>query len=167
MFRLKKTNIKDLLKGLVRLLYTTEYAKVSGREVGYVYFQDFIPDNDHDIRVVVVGDKAFALKRMIRENDFRASGSGSILYEKKHFDDETVRISFEISDRIKAQCMTFDFVYLQGSPLVVEISYGFTADAYDACTGYWDKKLTWHEGRFNPYGWMVEDLLKNINKEIN
>ncbi len=132
---LKETDFMDLLKGIVRLVYTTEYAKVTGREVGYVYFQDFIPDNDHDIRVVVVGDKAFALKRMVRENDFRASGSGSILYEKKYFDDETVRISFEISERIKAQCMTFDFVYLQGNPLVVEISYGFTADAYDACTG--------------------------------
>jgi len=33
---------------------------------------------------------------------------------------------------------------------------------YDDCTGYWDKDLTWHEGGFNPYGWMVEDLLRSI-----
>ena len=23
------------------------------------------------------------------------------------------------------------------------------------------KTLDWHEGKFNPYGWMVEDLIKN------
>lgn len=161
-YRLGKTNFKDLLKGMIRFVYPTKYARVTGREVGYIYFQDFIPDNDHDIRVIVIGDKAFALKRMVRKDDFRASGSGFILYEKAHFDAETIRIAFEVSEQLNAQCMTYDFVFLEGKPQIVEISYGFDVEAYDDCAGFWDKDLTWNEGKFNPYGWMVEDVVKSI-----
>src|SRR5690606_19580897 len=58
-----------------------------GRERNYVYFQDFIPGNDSDIRVIVIDSKAFAIKRMVRENDFRASGSGIIDYREDAFDE--------------------------------------------------------------------------------
>jgi len=27
---------------------------------------------------------------------------------------------------------------------------------YDDCKGFWDRELNWHEGKFNPYGWMVD-----------
>jgi len=159
-YRLGKTTLWDVTKGVIRLVRPTRYARLTGREAGYIYFQDFIPDNDSDIRIIVVGDRAFALKRLVRENDFRASGSGFILYEKEHFDDEVIRISFEVSENLHSQCMTYDYVFLEGKPLIVEISYGFAVEAYDACEGYWSRDLSWHEGPFNPYGWMVEDIRK-------
>ncbi len=161
-YSIGKTTLWDVIKGIIRLAYTTEYARVTGREVGYIYFQDFIPGNDYDIRVIVIGDKAFAIKRQVRKNDFRASGSGFILYEKKHFDEETVRLAFKITEKLKAQCMAYDFVYLDNKPLIVEISYGFAQKGYDACPGYWDKDLSWHEGKFNPYGWMIEDIIESV-----
>lgn len=156
-----RTSFLTVLKGFLRQFKETEFAKVHGKEKGYIYFQDFIPNNDHDIRVIVIGDKAFAIKRMVRENDFRASGSGQILYEKKLFDDTTLRLSFEMAEKLQTQCVAFDFVYKDGKPLVVEISYGFSIAGYDDCPGYWDKDLKWFEGKFNPYGWMVENLIKN------
>jgi len=155
-FRLGKTTLFDVFKGVVRLVYQPEFTRVAGRERGYVYFQQFIPENDHDIRVIVIADKAFAIKRMVRSNDFRASGSGFILYEREHFDEETVKLSFNLANKLKAQCVAFDFVYLDGKPLVVEISYGFSPEGYDPCPGYWDADMVWHEGTFDPYGWMVE-----------
>ncbi len=165
LYKKGKTTLWDVTKGVIRLFYTTEYARVSGREKGYVYFQEFIPDNEYDIRVVVIKDKAFAIKRLVRENDFRASGSGTILYEKEHFDSETIKVAFEISSKLEDQCMAYDFVYLNGRPLVVEISYGFAIHGYDDCVGYWDKDLNWYEGSFNPYGWMVEHLVESINRK--
>jgi glutathione synthase/RimK-type ligase-like ATP-grasp enzyme len=163
-YRLGKSTFLNVVKGIIRLVYTTDYARVTGKEIGYIYFQEFIPENSFDIRVIVVGNKAFAIKRMVRKNDFRASGSGFILYEKKHFDDETVQLAFNVSDKLKSQCMTYDFVYLGGKPLIVEISYGFSMEGYDDCSGYWDKGMTWYEGKFNPYGWMVEDLKRSIQE---
>jgi glutathione synthase/RimK-type ligase-like ATP-grasp enzyme len=163
-YRKGKTSAKDVLKGIVRLVKEPAYAKIGGKEMGYIYFQEFIAGNDHDIRVVVVGDKACAIKRMVRANDFRASGGGHILYEKELFDDSLIKLSFDINDKIKSQCIALDFVFDNGKPLVVEISFGFAVVGYDPCPGYWTKDLQWHEGTFNPYGWMVDDILKSISK---
>ncbi len=164
-YRLGKTTSWNVMKGVLRLFHKTEYARVTGKEIGYAYFQDFIPDNDHDIRVIVIGNKAFAIKRMVRDNDFRASGSGMILYDKELFDDDTIRLSFEISEKLGSQSMAYDFVFLNGKPLIVEISYGFAMHGYDPCPGYWDRNLVWHAGKFNPYGWMVEDILRSVEKK--
>jgi glutathione synthase/RimK-type ligase-like ATP-grasp enzyme len=160
-FKKGQMSIIDLAKGIIRLGYTTEFSRISGKERGYVYFQDFIPDNDHDIRVIVIGSKAFAIKRMVRENDFRASGSGSILYEKHHFDESIIKLSFDLAEKLKTQCVAFDFVFQSGNPLLVEISYGFSPAGYHSCPGYWDNGLSWHEGAFNPYEWMVELITSN------
>ena len=123
-----------------------------------MYFQEFIVGNDFDIRVIVIGDKAFAIKRMVRNNDFRASGSGNIHYEKKNFDDITIKLSFLIAEKLQSQCIAFDYVYRDKQPMIVEISYGFSPVAYDPCVGYWDMAMKWHEGNFNPYGWMVDSV---------
>jgi len=160
MYKNGLTSLFDVAKGIIRLVYPTKFSNVKGKEKGYAYFQDFIAGNDSDVRVVVVDKKAFAIKRMVRKNDFRASGSGTILYEKAHFDDATIKLSLDLAKNLKSQCIAFDYVYKDGIPMVVEISYGFTPEGYDACQGYWDNKLNWYEGSFNPYGWMVELVLK-------
>lgn len=158
-FKHGKTSFTDVCKGFIRLFFTTEFAKVAGREKGYIYFQDFIDSNDCDIRIIVIGDKAFAMKRMVRENDFRASGSGITHYNRELFDEASVKISFELTKRMNAQCLAFDFVYKDDKPLILEISYGFAIEIYDACTGYWDKDLKWHEGQFIPQNWMVDQMV--------
>ncbi len=59
----------------------------------------------------------------------------------------------------------YDFVFDENNdPLIVEVSYGFAVDAYDACPGYWDENLDWHEGKFIPQEWMIEDLIKSLKK---
>lgn len=131
-------------------------------EKGYVYFQDFIKNDGYDIRVVVVGDRAFAIKRLCRENDFRASGSGRILFDKKYFDEKVIRLSFDLSKKLKADLINFDFIIdADGNPHICEMNYGFAKTGYDKCEGYWDSDLIWHEGsNFDFCGWMVELLRK-------
>lgn len=164
LYRLGKKSLFDVLKGFVRLVWYPRYSRVAGREKGYVYFQEFIAGNDHDIRVVVIDGRAFALKRMVRAGDFRASGSGHILYDRELFDEDTIALSFDLAERLGTQCVAFDYAHKNGQPLVIEISYGFNPEAYDSCPGYWDRKLKWHEGSFNPYGWMVNLVLERANE---
>lgn len=42
--------------------------------------QEFIADLQHDFKVLIFGDKYFVLKRSVRKNDFRASGSGNFKF---------------------------------------------------------------------------------------
>jgi glutathione synthase/RimK-type ligase-like ATP-grasp enzyme len=159
-FKSGKTGIKDLLKGLARFIVPPPFARIGGREIGYVYFQDFIDGNDHDIRVVVIAGRAFAIKRMVRENDFRASGSGNILYDRELFDEDIIRLSFSVAEKLRTQCLALDYIQKDGRPMILEVSFGFLAAGYDPCPGYWDKEMNWHEGKFNPYGWMVDEIMK-------
>ncbi len=163
-FRKGKASFTAIIKGIIRLVYTTEFSRVRGKEKGYIYFQDFIPDNTFDIRIVVIGNKAFALKRMVREHDFRASGGGEISYGKDEIDIRTVEIGFEIAKKLKIKVVAFDFVFDVDTPLILEISYGFDVDAYDHCPGFWDYNLKWYAEKFNPQAWMVDMVVDSISR---
>lgn len=149
--------IKDII---AYYLKPDTFHKSHNNERGYAYFQDFIENNNYDIRIVVVGNKAFYLKRMVRKGDFRASGSGNIIYEKDVHTEDCVRIAFEIEKNIGSQCTAYDFVFRNGEPLIVEISYGFAMHGYDNCEGYYTEDMLFHSEQFNPQYWMVENLIK-------
>ncbi|MDX9697187.1 MAG: hypothetical protein RBT49_15455 [Bacteroidales bacterium] len=169
-YQLGMSGFLNVVKGLVRFVYPTKFAHVAGRERGYVYFQDFIPNNDSDIRVIVIHNKAFAIKRMVRANDFRASGSGNIKYEKHLFDESTIKLAFEIARKLGGQSVALDFIFDNAVPKVVEVSYGFVQAGYDKCPGYWDKDMQWHEGKFDPCEWMVDlvvERLQQRNCQVN
>ncbi len=98
---------------------------------------------------------------MVRKNDFRASGSGEIIYDINLIDKETLKIAFKIADEIKTQSCAMDFVYdSKNTPLLVEISYGFVAKPYTLCPGYWDRTLSFHKDKIFPEKWILEETLK-------
>ena len=163
-FKSHQIGIVGVAKALARSIIGTRFSTLHGRERGYVYFQDFIPDNNSDIRVVAIGKRAFAIRRMCRKGDFRASGSGLIEYPVN--DDaikKCVEICFAVNRKLQMQSCAMDFVYSGTNPYIVEISYGFTQQGYEKCPGYWDDELRFHEGKFNPQYWMVEDLIASVN----
>lgn len=168
-YRLGMSDLKDVLKGVVRFFYKPDFARMHGVEKGYAYFQEFIPNNKFDIRVCVVGDKAFAIKRVVRDNDFRASGSGNIVYAKSEIDERCVKIAFDVNKKIQGQSMGFDFVFDEkNNPLIVEIGYGYFAPSYDICEGYWTSDMQWHEGEgFDFCGWMVEEIVNSVSHVEN
>lgn len=164
-FRSHKTGIIQVAAAFVRLFTSRKYSREAGRERGYVYFQDFIPGNRFDIRVVIIGGRAIALKRMVRSDDFRASGSGDLIYNREEIDVNCIKAAFDANDRINAQSIAYDFVFGEGNkPLMVEISYGYDIDRYYDCQGFWDKDLVWHDEKIDPAGWMIEDLLLSMGE---
>jgi glutathione synthase/RimK-type ligase-like ATP-grasp enzyme len=132
------------------------------KERGYVYFQDFIPNNQFDTRVTVIGRRAFGSIRFVRRGDFRASGSGHNDTNPERIDHRCVRIAFAVTERIRAQALNFDFVLgTDRQPLIVEISYAAPVYSIYDCPGYWDKTLTWHDGHVYPQDAILEDLLRD------
>lgn len=131
-------------------------------EKGYVIFQDYIDSKGFDIRTVVIGSKCVAIKRLCRENDFRASGSGQIIHNHEEINPEVIKISFELKRVMKAQVAAFDFILTpEGIPYVLEVSYSFAISPYDQCDGHWDWKIQWHPEKLNLQNLMMEDFLSN------
>jgi glutathione synthase/RimK-type ligase-like ATP-grasp enzyme len=162
---------RDLMGALGRLPATLrnirQLNRGLGQERGYVYFQDFIPGNRYDIRVTVVGDRAFAFTRNVRPSDFRASGSGDINYDADRVRPECLVIAFDTARRIAAESLAFDFVLTTNdAPKIVEVSYCYDATAVFRCSGHWDGQLRWHEGHVWPQDAILDDLLERLSRAV-
>lgn len=166
-YRIGKMKIKEVIDGLARFIIPTRYSFIQGRDRGYIYFQDYIPDNTHDIRAIYVNHRCYAMRRRVRTGDFRASGSGLLDYDISKIPKKALRITFDVALKLKLQTAAFDFVIRDGEPLIVEVSYGFGYDEDQFNHGYWDENIHFHPGTFDPYGWMVENvigMIKDKNK---
>lgn len=128
----------------------------------YVLFQKYLPNNPYDIRITIIGQRAFAFRRFNRDNDFRASGSGKIDYEQDSIDKKAIGIAFEISNILGFQSMAYDFLYNERSELeICEISYTFSDTAIYNCPGYWDINGNWNSGHYWPQYFQLIDFLNN------
>lgn len=64
-------------------LSESEYQIYSYRKKKFNLFveQEFIPNLQFDFKILIFGDRYFVLKRKVRKNDFRASGSGDFQFD--------------------------------------------------------------------------------------
>lgn len=127
----------------------------------YVYFQKFCPGNEWDTRVATIGDRAYAFRRFVRKNDFRASGSNSWDLDRSKIDMRFVEIAHAISQKFKFQSMAYDFVYDENrNPMLIEMSYTYGEPDYpDFNDGYWDTNMVWHDGNYHTRELIMADLL--------
>lgn len=131
-------------------------------ERGYVLFQRFVPDNVEDVRVTVLGERAFVFKRGVRPNDFRASGSGLLSFPgPDDMPHDMVATAFRVCGAIGAQALAFDFVRDpdDGRPLLLEVSFSFVASIVARCPGYLDQRLKWTAGSFDATELILKDLM--------
>lgn len=156
-YRTGNENLLGIAKGFARLFFPTNFGKMYHNEKGYIYFQEFLPNNDYDIRLIVIGNKAYGMKRKVRKNDFRASGSSDFIYDE--IPKSILQIGFNVSKRLNLQSVAFDFIFKNGKPLIIELSCFFGSKGSSKCKGYWDDECIWHEGPFEPMYWQIENLI--------
>lgn len=164
-FRRNGCTFKWFLKGLItRYSYKERFNK---EEIGYIYFQDFIPNNNFDIRVLIIGNRAIAKKRLNRANDFRASGSHINIFDSNQIDLKYIKTAFNLNKQLKMQSVAFDFLQnLNGEPLITEISYCSGIRNYIHYSGYWSADLLWHECSITDFcNFIIEDLINNVTYE--
>lgn len=132
-------------------------------ECGYFYVQEFLPKNDCDTRITIIGNRAFGFRRMVRPGDFRASGSGFVDVDPEAIDLGFVEDAFKYSKRLGLYCAAFDFIYDRSVDRrkVVEVSFGFKSDLVRSCPGYWSSDLRWNDGSVWPEDCIVDDICKN------
>ena len=152
---------KKVITGFARIFIPNEVEKFSNKEKGYIYFQDFIPKNEYDTRLVVVGNKCFGVRRFCRKGDFKASGSGVFDANPININKKCISIAFIVANKLGSQSIAFDFVIDGHNPKIIEISYCFPLGAPDDCLGYWDDNLDWHEENINAEVFMIRDFIKD------
>lgn len=158
-FGLQK-NLKVFLWRLKKRLEGKPAETVYHRQKNYALFQEFLPGNNFDTRVTIIGNRAFAYRRLNRINDFRSSGSGRLDHDPGAIDLRCVQTAHEISKKMGFQSMAYDFLYdRDGSIRFSEISYSFVDEYVYRCKGYWDRDLKWHEGHNWPQYCQLQDLL--------
>lgn len=154
-------NIKNIFKSLAHFVIPYQIEKVVGRERGYFYFQQFIPNCLFDYRVQFIGDICYAMKRYVREGDFRASGGGNIDYDGSKVPIEVIKISKRVKESLQMQTMAVDILDTGKEYLIAEVSYAFAIDEGECDFGYYDNDLNWVKEKFNPYEFMVNMILRS------
>lgn len=139
--------------------------KVKGRERGYVYFQQYIPNCTFDVRVQLIGNKCYAMTRKVRPNDFRASGGGNIDYDGSKVPVEAIKLTFDVAKILNMQTLAIDLLPYEEKYLISEVSYAFGVDEGELDYGYWDESYNWHPGLINPFAWMVEDVISRLHNK--
>lgn len=162
----KKYTLRNRLGDLYRILFKKRKKQIPAYyhiQKDYIYFQEFLANNDNDIRITIIGNRAFGYIRFNREGDFRASGSGKFDLNPNVIPLKAVEIAFDVSKRMNFQSMAYDFLLTDdGEPVICEISYGYADWAVFDCPGHWDENLVWHEGHMWPEEAQVEDFIEEI-----
>lgn len=103
----------SFLRKVVKLIRRFTLSKDDFSEYCSLYFpykrlvcQDFIPALDCDYKVLVFGEKYYCLKRSVRGNDFRASGSG--LFEFAEIASNVLEFSRSIRENVDSPYISMD-----------------------------------------------------------
>ena len=132
---------------------------------GVIYWQEFIPNNTADLRITVIGDcMAYGFWRNNRPNDFRASGSGRIDYERA-VPAEIVKYCLGVNQKLCFDSMCYDIIFTKDSFVITEMSYNYVDKALYNAPGYYEKnstgELIFRDGHFWPEElWVKWILLK-------
>jgi len=112
---------------------------LSGREIaGHVYWQDYVTGNDADLRITVIGDRyAYGFWRKNRPNDFRASGSGRVDFERP-IPEAPLRYCMELNRRMGFDTMAYDILFRDGEFVINEMSYGYLDTVPYKASGHYE-----------------------------
>lgn len=81
-------------------LKSSEYRiyKYTKKKFNLFVEQKFIPDLKHDFKILIFGNRYFVLKRNVKKNDFRASGSGNFEFVEPPY--EVLEFAKEVAKKL-------------------------------------------------------------------
>lgn len=161
-------SLKQFLQRLKRapeFFFSRKSAGKRSNESGYIYLQEFIPKVPYDLKVVVVGEKLSFICRGVREGDFRASGSGDLFYDHSLMSQAIIDSAFNAADAMNSDCTGFDMIIdpRTGSPVILEVSYGFSHLAIIDAGGFYSRDGSWKEIPLNA----PQELLRRLIDEVS
>lgn len=150
-----------LLRSLIRALTFDKLNYIFFRQKNGFLVQEFIPNLKYDIRLVVVGHRVFGFIRNTLNNDFRASGSGSITYDLSKIPDDLFRKALDISRHLNSQSLALDFVKSHDDIyFCLEMSPFYSHRLYYPCDFVWTEDCMKNKIPVIPEIFIIKDLLE-------
>jgi glutathione synthase/RimK-type ligase-like ATP-grasp enzyme len=137
----------------------------------YIYLQEFLDGNAFDTRDTVIGRRAFAFRRLNRPDDFRASGSGRIVWEPEQIDARAVALAVRVAQQLGSQSLAVDVLRRGDEVVVAEVSYTYASWAVRNCPGHWEQRsaaagaafdLAWVSGPMRPEDAIFADFIAQL-----
>lgn len=162
-----RASIRNVLGDIYRCFFYPKVYKMLPNQKGYAYFQEFIPNDGFDYRVEVCGDKAIAMVRYCRKNDFRASGGHNDHFDKELIPADVIKFAFDVTRQLQMQSVALDIVRdkRDGKLYLIEVSYCYGIDEDEFEHGYWTADGEWHGESFNGIYWMIESAIEEYKQK--
>jgi glutathione synthase/RimK-type ligase-like ATP-grasp enzyme len=166
----KTMNKKRWLHELVRAYKHKGYIKESRFQKKFI-LQPFIEGLSHDWKVLIYGNKVFTLKREVRKDDFRASGSGRNYKtgSDSDFPVQFLDFVYEFYTSLDTPNISIDFALNDEKPYIFEFqSIGFgTSTQFKSKDFYQKSENGWElmENIFDQETIYVESIVNYIERK--
>lgn len=140
---------------------------------GYFYAQEFLPGNEFETSVIVLGKRAFAVRRFVRPGDFRTHGSSSHMdWSREQISEESIRLAYRVAGKLGAQSVAVDILHRGSQPVVVELTANYASWVVCQCPGHWELdgkpesgRLEWVEGAVRAADVTFDDFLAEVRQQ--
>lgn len=118
--------------------------------------QEMVKDLQHDYKILIFGKRYYALKRYVRDNDFRASGSGKFTMEKPSA--ALLDFSQVVFEKLDVPFISLDIAEKDGQFYVIELQgTGFGPATLERSEGYFNRDPDSGEWTFVDGSSMLEE----------
>lgn len=137
---------------------------ISEQDVNFpAILQEFLPNNDRDLRVVVIDQNVMGFERLNRPNCFRASGSG-LIRTINEIPSDCVSVARRICDKLNVTTMCFDFIADRSRNWsLLEMSYTYQFEAIQKyCSFHINQDGKMIQGCPNPAELIINKMLGGL-----
>ncbi|WP_460217914.1 ATP-grasp domain-containing protein [Psychroserpens sp. MEBiC05023] len=143
----KSFHFKEDVKEKLRQFKHKDYIPVSKYRNKFIT-QNFIPNLMNDWKVLVYHDKYYIVERPVKENDFRASGSGKEKYlfgTKANIPEGIFDYAKSIYDKFNSPMLSLDIAYANSQFYTLEFQFtGFGSSGQQLSDNYFvNKDMQW------------------------
>jgi hypothetical protein len=153
--------IKEIIKRLIRKNYQP-YSLYRRKFI----IQKFIPDLAYDYKVLIYGRRVFIVRRDVRENDFRASGSGKLNWPKDA-SEQLLNFAWQLFEAFDVPHASFDIAETESAYHLIEAQFvDFGPATLERSDHHWLRNTTgWErfEGQVELERTFVEGVIRYVN----
>jgi len=124
---------------------------------GPFVLQEFSPRAKEDWKVIVLGDRYYAMRRQVRPGDFRASGSGRFSFERPS--DNILNYARKVFQQLDVPMISIDIIEAENQCHLIE----FQGLHFGSIT----HKASPHRFEFSPDGWQQIQQPGNLEEDYS